>query len=121
VSPLGAPADALYKICPRQSWSQALQIGHLPSSRADARDGYVHLSEAQQVRGTLGRHFAGQRDLVLLVIPRSRVAAGVVRWEAARSGQQFPHLYAELTTELVSEVFELPLDGEGRHVLPEGC
>jgi uncharacterized protein (DUF952 family) len=116
----GATDGALYKICPRQSWSAAHALGRLPTSRDDARDGYVHLSAAGQVRGTLARHFAGQSELLLLVLPRERLAEGVLRWEAARNGELFPHLYAELTVELVTKVIELPLDTEQRHVLPQG-
>jgi uncharacterized protein (DUF952 family) len=116
----GATDEALYKICPRQSWSEAAALGRLPSSRDDARDGYVHLSARAQVRSTLARHFAGQAGLLLLVLPRERLPAGALRWEAARSGEPFPHLYAELTPELVSDVIELPLDDQQRHMLPQG-
>jgi len=111
---------ALYKICSQHSWSQALQTGHLPISLADARDGYVHLSAAHQVRGTLERHFAGQPDLVLLVIAAARLPAGALRWEPARNGELFPHLYAELRTELVLEAIALPLAGAERPGLPQG-
>jgi uncharacterized protein (DUF952 family) len=117
---LGAADGALYKICPRPSWSDARALGRLPTSRDDARDGYVHLSTAGQVRGTLARHFAGQQELLLLVLPRERLPDGTLRWEAARNGELFPHLYAELTVELVAEVIELPLDADQRHVLPQG-
>lgn len=114
--------DPLYKVCPRSSWSEALKIGVLPLSRDDARDGYVHLSAAHQVRGTLDRHFAGQPDLVLLSLLPVHFPQGALRWEAsARNGELFPHLYGELRAELVSEVFELPLDGTERHVLPQTC
>lgn len=92
----------------------------MPVSRDDARDGYVHLSAAAQIRGTLARHFAGQAELLLLVLPRERLPAGALRWEAARSGELFPHLYAPLTPALVSEAIELPLDEQQRHVLPQG-
>lgn len=116
----GASDGPLYKICPAPSWSEALAQGRLPASRDDARDGYVHLSAAAQVRGTLARHFPGQPGLLLLVLPRERLPAGSLRWEAARSGELFPHLYAELTPQLVSEAIELPLDEQQRHVLPRG-
>jgi uncharacterized protein (DUF952 family) len=112
------PGD-LYKVCPRSSWSEALKLGVLPLSRDDARDGYVHLSAAHQVRGTLDRHFARQPELVLLALLPVRFPEGALRWEASRSGELFPHLYAELRSELVSEAFELPLDGMERHVLPQ--
>lgn len=111
---------ALYKICPRRSWGEARALGRLPVSPDDARDGYVHLSAAAQVRGTLARHFAGQAELVLLRLSIERLPAGALRWEAARNGELFPHLYAELTVELVAEVLELPLDEQQRHVLPRG-
>lgn len=108
----------LYKVCPRASWSEALKSGVLPLSRDDERDGYVHLSAAHQVRGTLDRHFAGRPELVLLALSPARLPQTALRWEASRSGELFPHLYGELRAELVSEVFELPLDGSERHVLP---
>jgi uncharacterized protein (DUF952 family) len=109
----------LYKVCPRSSWSEALNAGVLPPSRDDERDGYVHLSAAHQVRGTLDRHFARQPDLVLLALLPVGLPEGALRWEASRNGELFPHLYGELRAELVSEVFELPLDGTERHVLPQ--
>jgi uncharacterized protein (DUF952 family) len=111
--------QTLYKICPRSSWSEALKAGVLPLSRDDARDGYVHLSAAHQVRRTLERHFAGQPELVLLALSPARFPDGALRWEASRDAELFPHLYGELRAELVSEVFELPLDGAQRHTLPQ--
>ena len=94
-------------------------MGVLPLSRDDARDGCVHLSAAHQVRGTLERHFARQPELLLLALLPLRFPQGALRWEASRNGELFPHLYGELRTELVSDVFELPLDGTERHVLPQ--
>ena len=120
MSHLGEGDGELYKICPRQSWSEALQLGQLPSSPDDARDGYVHLSERRQVRGTLARHFARRAELLLLVIPRARLPEQSLRYEPSRDGQLFPHLYAELRVEHVSEVLELPLDAAQQHVLPLG-
>jgi uncharacterized protein (DUF952 family) len=116
----GAADEALYKICPRASWAQARELGRLPTSRDDERDGYVHLSAAHQVRGTLARHFIAQRELLLLVLPRAGLPESALRWEVARNGELFPHLYTELTVALVSHVIELPLDSEQRHVLPQG-
>jgi uncharacterized protein (DUF952 family) len=113
------PPAALYKVCPRSSWSEALSLGALPPSAADARDGYVHLSAAHQVRATLERHFARQPDLVLLALLPERMPGHALRWEAARNGELFPHLYGELRAELVHEVYELPLNGAEQHVLPQ--
>ena len=118
MSALAPPAGALYKICPRQSWSEALERGALPISRDDLRDGYVHLSAAHQVRASLDKHFAGQTQLLLLVIASAGLPTGSLRWEPSRGGELFPHLYAELRCEFVREVIEHTEDTDGRQLLP---
>jgi uncharacterized protein (DUF952 family) len=110
----------LYKICPAASWSEATRTGELPVSRDDERDGYIHLSSAAQVGGTLRRHFAGQTDLVLLEIPAGGLPTAALRWEMARNGEAFPHLYAALRVELVSRVIAVKQSANGAHELPEG-
>jgi uncharacterized protein (DUF952 family) len=115
------PSDAVvYKICPRSDWVRAHEHGALWPSSDDARDGYIHLSRAAQLPGTLERHFAQKGDLVLLAVRVGRLPADVLRWEPSRGGELFPHLYGPLGSAAVEEVFELPLDPAGRHVLPEG-
>ena len=113
-----AMVDVVYKICPRESWLAATRTGALPRSAVDARDGFVHLSSAAQVRGTAERHFAGQRDLVLLAVVPERLAPGALRWEPSRGGELFPHLYDELRPEHVARVDPLGVDARGAFVFP---
>jgi uncharacterized protein (DUF952 family) len=115
---LPASVGHLYKICTAASWSEAQRSGRLPVSPDDQRDGFVHLSTVHQVRGSLRRHFAAKADLVLLEIPESRVPIGDLRWEPARGGELFPHLYAALASEFVTRVIPIPLGAGGDHELP---
>jgi uncharacterized protein (DUF952 family) len=110
----------VYKICPREEWVRARQFGALVPSQDDQRDGYVHLSRASQLRGTLARHFAGREDLVLLAVRVERLPEGALRWEPSRGGELFPHLYDRLGVASVEQVFDLPLDAAGVHALPRG-
>jgi len=110
----------VYKICPRDEWLRARQFGALVPSPDDVRDGYVHLSRAGQVRGSLARHFAGREDLVLLAVRVERLPDGTLRWEPSRGGELFPHLYGRLSVASVEQVFDLPLDANGVHALPQG-
>jgi uncharacterized protein (DUF952 family) len=110
----------VYKICTREAWEAALDEGALRPSQDDERDGYVHLSAAHQVRGSLLKHFSRQAGLVLLTIPERGLPEGALAWEVSRAGQAFPHLYTALRRELVAEVVELPLGIDGVHQLPEG-
>lgn len=71
-----------------------------PGSVDDARDGFVHLSTAAQVPGTLARHFAGEPRLVVLRVDGARLG-DALRWEVSRGGALFPHLYAALPVDAI--------------------
>lgn len=115
------PSDSVvYKICPRSEWARARQLGQLAASADDVRDGYIHLSRASQLAGTLAKHFARRADLVLLALPVERFPEAALRYERSRGGEPFPHLYGPLSVGCVEQVFELPLDASGEHALPEG-
>ena len=114
------PDRVVYKICTREAWQKAAEHGALRPSPDDERDGYVHLSAAHQVRGSLLKHFSGQAGLVLLAIPEQSLPANALVWEVSRSGQAFPHLYTALRLGFVTEVVELALGIDGLHQLPEG-
>jgi len=63
----------------------------LPLSPLDAKDGFVHLSTAEQTPKTAGRFFSDTTNLWLLKIPLQRIKHNV-RWEERSSGC-FAHLY----------------------------
>ncbi len=111
------PRD-VFRICPRASWERACTVGHYDGEPLDLRDGFLHLSAAEQVAATLDKHFPGRTDLVLLRLSADGLAPAL-RWEASRGGELFPHLYAQLLPDQALAVYELPLDDRGRHRLPE--
>lgn len=77
------------------------------------------MSTAEQLAGTLARHYAGRSDLVVLTVALERLPAASVRWEPAKALKPYPHLYAELPRSAVIAVEPLPLDELGVHRLPE--
>lgn len=111
-------AGQIYKIMRETDFEAAMREGLFRGSTDDLRDGFIHLSTADQVPGTLAAHFAGQEDLVLLTLDAERLGLDL-RWEASRDGALFPHLYAPLDLAALLWVEPLSLDAEGCHVLPE--
>jgi uncharacterized protein (DUF952 family) len=107
----------VFKICQRAEWDLAAARGTYEGSAADHRDGFIHLSAADQLPGTLERHFAGQEGLVLIAFDDQDLAA--LRWEPSRGGALFPHVYGPLPVSRARWVKDLPHD-RGRHRLPEG-
>jgi uncharacterized protein (DUF952 family) len=108
----------IYKISPRQAWREAEDAGVFTGAPIDIQDGYIHFSAAHQVRETAARHFAGMTDLVLVAIEADALG-DALRWEASRGGDLFPHLYAPLSTKIVSHIFDMPLQVDGSHLLPK--
>ncbi len=62
----GQPMPTLYKILPAALWRAAEREGRFRGSPVDLQDGFIHFSTADQVVETAAKHFAGQRDLLLL-------------------------------------------------------
>ena len=109
----------VYKISSASLWAQAQQAGAFFGSPVDLADGYIHFSTADQVAETAAKHFAGQRDLMLVAVTTDALGPSL-RWEPSRGGALFPHLYGPLP--LASVCWARPLtldDASGRFVLPD--
>ena len=104
------PAVFVFKICPAADWRTAIEEGVYLGSSVDRRDGFIHLSTNDQLAETRRRHFAGQRDLVLVELDPRDLGAKL-RWEPSRGGELFPHLYGPLPVHLARRIS--PLDTEG--------
>jgi uncharacterized protein (DUF952 family) len=111
-------SEGAYRICAATDWATTTTTGQLPLSPADQRDGFVHMSTASQVAGTLKRFYAGREDLVLLSICVDRLGDGEVRYEAASNGELFPHFYGQIGIDAIIEATPLSLDEHGEHRLP---
>jgi len=109
----------IYKIMTPEEWATLEQAGETLGSPLDHKDGFIHFSTHTQLRGTLDIHFAGAGPLILAAIPLEALSGRDVRWEAARSGDLFPHLYGPLHRADISEHWPLSENAQGRYELPE--
>jgi uncharacterized protein (DUF952 family) len=90
----------VYKVLRAPEWAQMQAQGVFKGSPDDQRDGFIHFSTAEQLEGTIERHFAGERDLVVLEVDAAALG-DALRWEPSRGGALFPHLYGELALDAV--------------------
>lgn len=102
----------IYKICKRSEWAEAEKTGVYKGSSVDIKDGFIHFSTAEQLAGTVAKHFKGQSDLVLVEV----MAEGLdLVWEASRGGNLFPHLYGDLSLQFIKRVSQINTDSQGQH------
>jgi uncharacterized protein (DUF952 family) len=123
-------AVILYKICTAKEWREAERAGAFHGSEVDIRDGYIHLSAPDQVVETAAKHFAPppnsplqgaerrEADLVLVAVDSAALGLAL-KWEPARGGVPFPHVYGPLRLDAVVWVKPLRLGPDGRHEFPE--
>lgn len=107
----------IFHMCRAEEWERAVPTGAYAGSSQDAADGFIHFSTAAQLPGSAARHRTGQTGLVLLTVDAAALG-DALRWEPARGGQLFPHLYGALPVAAVLRVDPLPLGSDGVHVLP---
>ena len=107
----------IYKILRTEEWQALVTAGETLGAPIDLADGYIHFSTAQTVRETAAKYFAGIEGLVLAWVEADTLGDDL-RWEVARGGVAFPHLYRKLALADVLGHAPLPRDGEG-HVFPD--
>ena len=100
------PATA-YKILTADQWAQFEADGMFHGAPVDLADGYIHLSAADQLQGTLDKHFAGQSGLVIAEVDLFALGA-TVKWEVSRGNALFPHIYGPLPMAAVLGVQYFP-------------
>jgi uncharacterized protein (DUF952 family) len=108
----------VYKIMSAAELARMRDDGAFRGSPADIADGYIHLSCRSQLAGTLNKHYGGVDGLMLVAVDLSRLG-DTVRWEPARDGQSFPHIYGRLPVEAVVSVAPVERTADGTVRLPE--
>ena len=107
----------IFKICATAEWASATASGFYSGSEHDRRDGFIHFSTAAQLVGTLAKHYPGRADLLLIAVDPD-VLGDALRWEPARDGDLFPHLYGELPVAAALWTQALKIGSTGHHILP---
>jgi uncharacterized protein (DUF952 family) len=107
----------IYHMCPATAWEEAVATGEYTGTADDRRDGFIHFSTAEQLAESARRHRAGEDGLVLVAVEAARLGARI-RWEKARNGDLFPHLYGPLSPAEVASVRPLLLGADGDHMFP---
>ena len=107
----------IYKIINKNEWQKVKDSGTYLGSSKDLEDGYIHFSGEDQVKGTLKKFFYKQKNLILLKVDTLKLDN--LLWEQASDGNMFPHLYSSLDVSSIINEFEIILEEDGNHRLPD--
>lgn len=108
----------IYKILRLSEWAELQSTGRFDGSAHDKRDGFIHLSTAAQLQGTLDKHYTQNEEVILAAVKFDEIAKDV-KYEVSRGGAEFPHLYGALELDNVSRYWRLLPNAEGRYGLAD--
>ena len=113
--------DKVYKILTHDEWKVSKEKGFILTD-LDTKDGFIHLSTAKQLAGTLFYYFEDYETLILVQFNSNELGKELVfedpipkgKWKI-RNGK-FPHFYSKLDVEKISNYWEIK---RGSFNLPE--
>jgi uncharacterized protein (DUF952 family) len=108
----------VYKILSIREWDEAQQLGYI-NTGLDKKDGFIHLSNANQLAASLELYFSEYEE-VMLLLPKMKKIESYLKHEPTDAGSKrkgfFAHLYGNLMIEDVEKswlikrgAFQLPL------------
>ena len=110
----------VYKVLRVNEWEDTSRTG-LIVTELDVEDGFIHLSTAVQLAATLSLYFEASEQVFLLELDMEKIDKDKIIFEEPYPNNgirksAFPHLYSELTTKQISNVWSLK---RGAFILPE--
>lgn len=108
-----------YKLLDHPAFKAWKESGAYTGSADDLRDGFIHLSTAEQTAETAAKYFAETDPLVVAMVDLAAVR-DTLKWEASRGGALFPHVYGPIPYAAVSGHSVLRIGADGKHIFPQG-
>lgn len=89
-------SEPIFRLFRGAEWRAFAESGVFEGSADDRRDGFIHMSTAEQAEGTRAKHYADVADLIVAAFDSEALSASI-RWEPSRGGALFPHIHGMLT------------------------
>jgi uncharacterized protein (DUF952 family) len=96
----------IYHVTTAADWATAQQKGIYEHPSLSA-EGFIHCSQDHQVAGVLERYFAGQSNLIKLVIDTDKLTSKFVFDWSPTTQDTFPHVYGPVNCSAVTDVIAL--------------
>jgi uncharacterized protein (DUF952 family) len=108
---------SIYLLAPVADIERAARSGqYAPNSLGTV--GFIHCSHAHQVEQIAATVFRDQKNVALLEIDPSRVAAKIIEEASTDSNEAYPHIYGALPMTAVLSVRELKRSQDGAFQMP---
>lgn len=105
--------DLLFHLTTKENWNEHKQSGNYEPESLDS-EGFIHCSSGSQVEDTANRLFAGQDQILLLVIDASMIREDIKYEKDEETGEKFPHIYGPISVNAVIDKIEVRAEDDGQ-------
>lgn len=98
-------------------WEMAAAAGEYRTASLPS-EGFIHCSTAEQVLMPANAMFAGQANLILLLIYRPNLQPNWLHEDCYESGHQFPHIYGPINLDAITGFVDFPPNPYGTFARP---
>jgi uncharacterized protein (DUF952 family) len=95
----------IYHITTLAWWNKQSSANSYTTETLD-KEGFIHCSAREQVKGTLERYYTNQKGLLLLHIDPTLLNAEL-KFEKSTNAEMFPHVFGEINKSAIIKVEEL--------------
>lgn len=109
----------IYHLTNTPDWEPERQSGEYRAESLES-EGFIHCSQSEdQMLQVANRLYSDQREMLVLDVDTARLVSPV-KYEEARSGGVFPHIYGPLNTDAVTRSRVLRKESGGSfYLLPD--
>ena len=104
--------DLLFHITTKEDWKQFNNSGSYEPESLESQ-GFIHCSTGEQVEDTANRLFAGEDEILLLVIDATTLHEDIKYEKSEDTGDKFPHLYSPLNTNAIIDRIAIKAEDDG--------
>lgn len=91
--------NLIYHIVPATDWEKQESQSFYEANSLHT-EGFIHLSQQEQVEATLNRYYQNRPDLLLLHVDADKLTCEL-KYELATNNERFPHLYGPLNKDAI--------------------
>ena len=95
--------EYIFRVLKKTEFDEFERCGEFRGNKLDIESGYIHLSTASQVDGTINKYFNLERELIVLKF-KSLNLGSFLKWEESRNSMFFPHYYGILRFSWIKDI-----------------
>ena len=101
----------LYRISSSTEWFDFKKKKIMKCNSVDLGSNFIHLSNKEQVIGTIKKYFKNKKNLYLIKLFKVDIDEKI-KWEKSSDNMFFPHYYGDIFIEYVNKVFKINFENE---------